>query len=154
MHEITRIAITGGPCAGKTTVMAYERQKLEELGYTVLVVPESASLCINGGIDPRNPRMTPRIVQQRIIETVKFNEDGWLQTAKDIAKNVEALGRHLKAYEDYYKKMGNSLSTTVNHFNAGSKELGKIDKDILRITESSPGLDSPLLDKPTLDFER
>jgi DNA recombination protein RmuC len=34
------------------------------------------------------------------------------EQAKDIAKNVEALGRHLKAYEDYYKKMGNSLSTT------------------------------------------
>ena len=30
------------------------------------------------------------------------------ETAKDIAKNVEALGRHLKAYEDFYKKVGNS----------------------------------------------
>jgi DNA recombination protein RmuC len=56
------------------------------------------------------------------------------EAAKDIAKNVESLGRHLKAYEDYYKKLGNSLSTTVNHFNAGYKELGKVDKDVLRIT--------------------
>ncbi|OGG77251.1 hypothetical protein A3B35_02890 [Candidatus Kaiserbacteria bacterium RIFCSPLOWO2_01_FULL_54_24] len=72
------------------------------------------------------------------------------ETAKDIAKNVEALGRHLNAYQDYYKKLGNSLSTTVNHFNSGSKELGKIDKDVLRITGASPDLDSPLLEKPTL----
>ncbi|HEY4513953.1 MAG TPA: DNA recombination protein RmuC [Candidatus Paceibacterota bacterium] len=72
------------------------------------------------------------------------------ETAKDIAKNVEALGRHLKAYEDYYKKIGNSLSTTVNHFNAGSKELGKIDKDVLRITGVSAELEAPLLDKPVL----
>ncbi len=72
------------------------------------------------------------------------------ETAKDIAKNVEALGRHLKAYEDYYKKLGNSLSTTVNHFNAGSKELGKIDKDVLRITGNSIGLETGLIDKPTL----
>ncbi len=72
------------------------------------------------------------------------------ETAKDIAKNVEALSRHLKAYEDYYKKVGNSLSTTVNHYNAGAKELGKIDKDVLRITGESMELDTPLLEKPTL----
>ncbi|KKW19445.1 MAG: hypothetical protein UY63_C0013G0016 [Parcubacteria group bacterium GW2011_GWA2_51_10] len=72
------------------------------------------------------------------------------ETAKDIAKNVEALGRHLKAYEDYYKKIGNSLSTTVNHFNAGSRELGKIDKDVLKITGVSAELETPLLDKPVL----
>src|SRR3989339_2041436 len=28
------------------------------------------------------------------------------ETAKDIAKHVEMLSRHLKAYEDYYKKVG------------------------------------------------
>lgn len=70
------------------------------------------------------------------------------ETAKDIAKNVENLSRHLKAYEDYYKKMGNSLSTTVNHFNAGYKELGKIDKDVLKITGDSSGIDVELLEKP------
>lgn len=70
------------------------------------------------------------------------------ETAKDIAKNVEALGRHLKAYEDFYKKVGNSLSTTVNHYNAGYKELSKIDKDVLRITEESIGIDVALLEKP------
>lgn len=72
------------------------------------------------------------------------------ETAKDIAKNVEALSRHLKAYEDYYKKVGNSLSTTVNHYNAGAKELGKIDKDVLRITGESMDLDTPLLERPAL----
>lgn len=70
------------------------------------------------------------------------------ETAKDIAKNVENLSRHLKAYEDYYKKVGNSLSTTVNHFNAGAKELGKIDKDVLRITGESTGLEVGLLERP------
>jgi DNA recombination protein RmuC len=72
------------------------------------------------------------------------------ETAKDIAKNVEALGRHLNAYQDYYKKLGNSLSTTVNHFNAGSKELGKIDKDVLRITGESAGLETSSVEKPSL----
>src|SRR3989344_6114458 len=72
------------------------------------------------------------------------------ETAKDIAKNVEALGRHLNAYQDCYNNLGASLSTTVTHFNVGSKELGKIDKDVLRITGESAELESPLLERPSL----
>jgi DNA recombination protein RmuC len=72
---------------------------------------------------------------------------------KEIQKNVEALGRHLKAYEDYYNKVGTSLSTTVNHFNAGRKELGKIDKDVLKIAGTSPELEGALLERPSLDLE-
>lgn len=70
------------------------------------------------------------------------------ETAKDIAKNVESLSKHLKAYEEYYRKLGNSLSTTVNHYTSGVKEFGKIDKDILKITGESIELDLPVLDKP------
>lgn len=71
---------------------------------------------------------------------------------KDIQKNIDALGKHLKAYDDYYKKIGNALSTTVNHYNAGSKELGKIDKDILKITGNAMGVEVLSIDKPaTID---
>ncbi len=73
------------------------------------------------------------------------------EQAKDIAKNVEALGRHLKSYEDFYKRLGASLSTTVNHYNAGYKELGKVDKDILRITDEAVGISPDLLDRPLLE---
>lgn len=74
------------------------------------------------------------------------------EQAKDIAKNVEALGRHINAYQEFYKKLGSSLSTTVNHFNAGTKELGKIEKDVLRIDASAEiAIDIPVLDKPILE---
>ncbi len=73
------------------------------------------------------------------------------EQAKDIAKNVEALGRHLKTYEDYYKKLGASLSTTVNHYNAGYKELGKVDKDVLRITDEAVGIDVGAIERPLLE---
>jgi DNA recombination protein RmuC len=72
------------------------------------------------------------------------------ETAKDIAKNVDSLSKHLKAYEDYYQKIGNSLSTTVNHYNAGYKELGKIDKDVLRVTGQAAGFENMALEKPIL----
>lgn len=74
------------------------------------------------------------------------------EQAKDIAKNVESLGRHINAYQDYYKKLGASLSTTINHYNAGTKELGKIEKDVLKIDASAEiNIDLPVLDKPLLE---
>jgi DNA recombination protein RmuC len=70
------------------------------------------------------------------------------ETAKDIIKRVNELGKHLKAYEDFVGKMGSSLSTTVNHYNAAYKELGKVDKDITRITGDTPGLEVTTIEKP------
>jgi hypothetical protein len=65
---------------------------------------------------------------------------------------VEALGRHINAYQDYYKKLGAALSTTVNHFNAGTKELGKIEKDVLKIDASAEiDISIPILDRPLLE---
>ncbi len=74
------------------------------------------------------------------------------EAAKDIAKNVEALGRHINAYQDFYKKLGASLSTTINHYNAGTKELGKIEKDVLRIDPAVDiDIDIATLDRPLLE---
>lgn len=61
-------------------------------------------------------------------------------SAKEIRKRVEELGRHLKSYEDYHNRLGNSLRTVVNHYGASSRELKKVDKDVVRISGTSPGL--------------
>lgn len=70
------------------------------------------------------------------------------ESAKEIQKKVGDLGKHIAKYEDYYKKIGNSLATTVNHYNAGYKELGKIDKDVLKITGESAGVDAATIALP------
>lgn len=70
------------------------------------------------------------------------------QKAVDIQKRVGELGKHIGAYEEFYKKLGVSLGTSVSHWNAGYKELGKIDKDVYRIAESKIGIEPELLDKP------
>lgn len=74
------------------------------------------------------------------------------ETAKDIIKRVGELGEHLKKYEIYHGKLGNSLETVVNHFNASSKEFKKVDKDVVRITGVSQNFDVPILDKPDNDL--
>ena len=70
------------------------------------------------------------------------------EKAQDIIKNVEKLRGHIDKYEDYYNKLGTALGTTVNHYNAGYKELGKVDKDILKITGETAGVEIMTLDKP------
>ena len=49
---VKRIVLTGGPCAGKTTILSKIEQNLLERGYKVFIVRESATELINGGITP------------------------------------------------------------------------------------------------------
>ncbi len=50
--EITKIVITGGPCAGKTTAMSWVQNAFSKKGYAVLFVPETATELITGGVAP------------------------------------------------------------------------------------------------------
>lgn len=70
------------------------------------------------------------------------------ETAKEIIKFVDSLGRHLASYEDNLNKLGKNLGTTFKAYNQASHEFRKIDKDIVKITGSGFGADPVLLDKP------
>ncbi|MBO4870088.1 MAG: AAA family ATPase [Clostridia bacterium] len=50
--EITKIVITGGPCAGKSTAMSWVQNAFTHMGYAVLFVPETATELITGGVAP------------------------------------------------------------------------------------------------------
>ncbi len=73
------------------------------------------------------------------------------ESAKEIIKKVEDLGKHLKSYDEYHNKLGNALGTVVNHYNASNKELKKIDKDVLRIAGSSPDITLLEINKPKIE---
>ena len=73
------------------------------------------------------------------------------EQTKEIQLRVGELGRHLNTYENYMQKLGVSLGTTVNHYNTAHKELKKVDKDVLRIAGTSPGVEPLLLDRPNTD---
>lgn len=73
------------------------------------------------------------------------------ESAKEIIKKVEDLGKHLKSFDEYHEKLGNSLNTVVNHYNASGKELKKIDKDVLKISGASPELSTLSIEKPKLE---
>lgn len=73
------------------------------------------------------------------------------ESAKEIIKKVEDLGKHLKSYDEYHTKLGNALGTVVNHYNASNKELKKIDKDVLKIAGASPEINLLEVEKPKIE---
>lgn len=86
---------------------------------------------------------------QVIVQGIKS-----LEIQKDtelIKKNIEQLQKHLLGYDVYFKKVGNSLSATVGHYNNASKELGRIDKDIVKIGGGDPVTETMLIDRPLAD---
>jgi DNA recombination protein RmuC len=72
------------------------------------------------------------------------------QSVKEVIKRVGDLGKHINAYESYFSKIGNHLGTTVNTYNHAYKELKKIDKDVVKITDGDAGggIEPELIDKP------
>jgi DNA recombination protein RmuC len=71
--------------------------------------------------------------------------------AKEIQKRVGMLGRHIKNYEEFMHKLGNSLGTTVNHYNNAHKELKKVDKDVVKIAGNDESIEPLHLEKPSVE---
>jgi len=70
------------------------------------------------------------------------------EQAKDIQIRVGVLGQHINKFDEYMQKLGRSLGQTVGHYNSAHKELGKVDKDVVKIAGTNPKIDPLLLDKP------
>jgi DNA recombination protein RmuC len=73
--------------------------------------------------------------------------------AKDIQIRVGKLGQHIGKFEEYMQKLGGALGVTVSHYNAAHKELGKVDKDVIKIAGNDPSVEPLLLDRPRKDEE-
>lgn len=81
---------------------------------------------------------------------------GSLEIQKDtelIRKNVEQLGKHLRGFDAYMAKLGKSLTATVGHYNSAHKELGRVDKDVVKIAGGVEQIEPLLLDRPTNNEE-
>lgn len=73
------------------------------------------------------------------------------EQAREIQKRVGELERHLTTHDEFLSKLGNSLSTSVNHYNRTMSEWKKIDKDVLRINGESPEFEVFSIENPEKD---
>ncbi len=73
--------------------------------------------------------------------------------ATTIIKKVADLQKHMHAYESYHQKLGNSISTVVNHFDASGKQLRMLSRDSQKITGTGETFEPEALEKPTVREE-
>ena len=84
-QTITRIVITGGPCAGKTTAMSWIQNAFTEKGYLVLFVDETATQLSRGGAPWKLTRDNQEY-QYCVTRLMLAKEEAFT----DIAKTFEA----------------------------------------------------------------
>src|SRR3989338_4619325 len=73
------------------------------------------------------------------------------ESAREIRKRVEDLGKHIFSFDEYMKKLGNNLGTVVNSYDTAYKELNKIDKDVVKITEGEKKIEPMAIEKPKIE---
>ena len=80
-QKITKIVITGGPCAGKTTAMSWIQNAFTNKGYMVLFVDETATELIGGGA-PWKFTKSNRDYQFRLTQLMLAKEQAFTEIAK------------------------------------------------------------------------
>lgn len=64
--SVTKIVITGGPCAGKSTAMSRIQSELTQLGYKVYFIAESATEVITSGVTPDLNNFQKHLMQYQL----------------------------------------------------------------------------------------
>lgn len=120
--KITKIVVTGGPCAGKSTALSWIQETFTKQGYAVLFVPETATELIMGGVAPwtleNNYEFQSAVLQLQIKKEKIFEE-----AAKKIYDKNKVLivcdrgtldGKgYMSKYE--FQKLLKSLNLTETH---------------------------------------
>lgn len=74
-----KIALTGGPCGGKTTSIDEVVLEFMEKDYRVLVVPEAATILINMGIKPFGENKIDNIEFQRLVIDLQLKLESYAE---------------------------------------------------------------------------
>ena len=87
MNKITKIVLTGGPCAGKTTALVRIVDHFSNLGYKVFTVPEVPTLYSQAGWSylTKNPELYYE-GERAILETQLALEDTFTRLAETCTK--------------------------------------------------------------------
>jgi CYTH domain-containing protein/predicted ATPase len=86
IEPVTMIVLTGGPCSGKSSSLAYLTERLSDHGFMVFVIPETATLITNSGIDRRKMDKSKQVVlyEEAIFDMQMAFEGTYQQAVKGI----------------------------------------------------------------------
>lgn len=88
---VAKIALTGGPKGGKTEVLTHLRNDLTRNGYKVIVVSESATEILSGGIVPDGELIGMVDFQEYILEYQLAKEAVYEKAAKKLPENINVV---------------------------------------------------------------
>ncbi len=89
LQTIPVICISGGPCAGKTTVLSFLEQKLNERGYTVVIVNEAATEFKLSGLKPK--LFTGTGFQSHLLQHIIETENRWKKAVTDMVADKKVI---------------------------------------------------------------
>jgi CYTH domain-containing protein/predicted ATPase len=120
--EITKIVITGGPCAGKSTAFSRIQEEFTSLGYNVLFVPETATELINGGIAPWTCKTADEF-QKYLIRLQLEKEKVFSDAASSMSgeKFLIVCDRGMLDNKSYMTSFG--FNSVLNELNLNETEL-------------------------------
>jgi predicted ATPase len=120
MQRRCRIALTGGPGGGKTTAADLFRR---ELGESVVIVPESATILFAGGFPRANEIDAGRAVQRAIFHVQRNLED--VQSARYPDRillcdrgTIDGAAYWPNGDKDFFASMGTSFETELQRYDA------------------------------------
>ena len=89
MGKIVKIALTGGPCGGKTEALKYLRSELEKLGVRVFTLEETATSLMEDGVTPKSVGSFE--FHSRLFEKQYNKEKELYKTALESGAKVSAV---------------------------------------------------------------
>ncbi len=127
---ITKIVLTGGPCAGKTTTKERVEETFSKLGYAVFTLPEAATLFINAGADflTKAPHLYYEIHRSMMLFLLQM-EDSFYEIAEATGKPALILNDRgamdISAYmnPDDWRKLLDSIGKTEEELMARYKAV-------------------------------
>lgn len=145
---IYKIAITGGPCAGKTSFIPKAAEMLESLGYTVFVIDEVVTDLFDSGV-VRSERIENRLFVEAVLKKQIQDERFYMEVAERMAGESPVVilcdrgvpdGRSY--FDDYisFDKWLNNLGTTFD------RARDSYDGVIHMVTAADGAMDSYVLD--------
>ena len=70
------------------------------------------------------------------------------ESAKEIRKGVESLGKHLLNYEAHLQKLGKNLGTAVTAYDDAYGQFKLIDKDVVKMVGGESKVEPLAIGKP------
>ena len=152
--KIIKIAITGAPCAGKTTIINTLVKESHKKDYAILTVPEIATELINSGVSPAD--MGVYEFQKAILEMQINREESYMKIANDLKQEkvviicdrgamdgdayledfevlVNSMGRNKIELRDSYDAVIHLVTfaknESLNRYDDVSKEGERFEKD-------------------------